>query len=203
SAGTIKTMIESLPALGAVRRDGRVVPVPAFHTTLDVPFADRTRRCVTIPWGDVSTAFHTTGIPNVRTFTTVPAKAIRGLKVVGPLLPLAGLRPVKRALQRWVERRVAGPDEATRARARAQLWGRVTAAGGAEGTVRAEVPEGYTLTAVAAVECAIRVLDGHVAPGAWTPARAFGAGFLATLPGTSVGEVSLDVTSSSRRSPSS
>jgi short subunit dehydrogenase-like uncharacterized protein len=203
SAGTIKTMIESLPGLGAVRRDGRIVPVPAGHATLDVPFSDRTRRCVTIPWGDVATAFHTTGIPNIRTFAPVPARLLRGLKVLGPLLPLAGLRPVKRVLQRWVERTVAGPDERTRASARAHLWGRVRDASGGEATARAETPEGYTLTAAAAVECVLRVLDRRVEPGAWTPAAAFGAGFLASLPGTSVSEVERGVTSSCRRSPSS
>ncbi len=203
SAGTVKTMIESLPALGAVRRDGRVVTVPAGYATLDVPFADRTRRCVTIPWGDVATAYHTTGIPNIRTFAPLPARLVRLLKIIRPLLPLAGLRPVKSALQRRVERRVSGPDERTRASARAHLWGRVTAANGAEGTARAETPEGYTLTALAAVECVQRVLDGRLESGAWTPARAFGAGFLATLPGTSVSEVALGVTPSCRRSPSS
>lgn len=203
SAGTVKTMIESLPALGAVRRDGRIVPVPPGHATLDVPFGDRTRRCVTIPWGDVSTAFHTTGIPNIRTFAPIPERALRTLKMLRPLLPLTGIGAVKRALQRWVERSVTGPDERARAGARAQVWGSVRDARGGEGVARAETPEGYTLTAVAAVECAARVLDGRVEPGAWTPARAFGAGFLASLPGTSVGEVELGVTSSSRRSPSS
>jgi short subunit dehydrogenase-like uncharacterized protein len=46
-----------------------------------------------------------------------------------------------------------------------------------------EVPDGYSLTADSAVECALRVLGGKVAPGAWTPSLAFGASFVATLSG--------------------
>jgi short subunit dehydrogenase-like uncharacterized protein len=52
-----------------------------------------------------------------------------------------------------------------------------------------ETPEGYAFTALAAVECAMRVLDGAVQPGAWTPARAFGAELAFALPGVSGGEV--------------
>lgn len=46
------------------------------------------------------------------------------------------------------------------------------------------------MTAVAAVTCIEKVLAGAVAPGAWTPSRAFGADFVAGLPGVVVGPLS-------------
>jgi hypothetical protein len=49
-----------------------------------------------------------------------------------------------------------------------------------------QTPEGYSLTAEAALECARRVLAGDVAPGAWTPSLAFGPDFAGTLPGVRV-----------------
>jgi saccharopine dehydrogenase (NAD+, L-lysine-forming) len=52
-----------------------------------------------------------------------------------------------------------------------------------------ETPEAYAFTAESAVAAAARVVAGEVQPGAWTPAQALGAGFVATLPGVVVGEL--------------
>jgi short subunit dehydrogenase-like uncharacterized protein len=46
-----------------------------------------------------------------------------------------------------------------------------------------ETPEGYALTALTAVTCAEQILAAKVKPGAWTPAQAFGARFIETIPG--------------------
>jgi short subunit dehydrogenase-like uncharacterized protein len=43
-------------------------------------------------------------------------------------------------------------------------------------------PEGYTLTASAAVSCVERVLAGESSPGTLTPSMAFGSEFVTTLP---------------------
>jgi short subunit dehydrogenase-like uncharacterized protein len=45
------------------------------------------------------------------------------------------------------------------------------------------VPEGYSFTALAAVECARRALAGELRPGAWTPSGAFGRAALDAIPG--------------------
>ena len=74
----------------------------------------------TIPWGDVATAFHTTGIANISTFTSVPS-AMRFAKFAFPLLATA---PAQKFLKKWIEKNVHGPDEAHRARARMYLVGK-------------------------------------------------------------------------------
>jgi len=194
SRGTLKTVIEGLPHLGAVRRDRRIVAVPAAWDEKTIPFSCGPRRAVTIPWGDVSTAYHTTGIPNVRVYAAMPPRQIAWLRRLRPVAPWLGTRPLKRMLQDLVAARVTGPDRATRERARMCLWGRAAAApppagDGAEVTLTLDTPEGYSFTAVAAVECVRRVLAGAVEPGAWTPSRAFGAGFVESLPGVVVGRL--------------
>src|SRR5262245_22595391 len=57
SRGTLKTVIESLPATGALRRNGRIVPVPVAADVRRIDFSDRPRWTMTIPWGDVATAY--------------------------------------------------------------------------------------------------------------------------------------------------
>lgn len=191
SRGTMKTMIESLPAAGAVRRGGRIVPVPVAWDAREIDFGGRLgkRWAMTIPWGDVSTAWHSTGIPDIRVYTGTPRSGVRRLRFLAPFLPLAGWKPLKRYLQSRVDRRAPGPSEEVRRTARTYLWGEATNAAGARVTARLETPEAYHLTAVSAVECARRAAAGEVEPGAWTPSKAFGARFVDSLPGVVAGAV--------------
>ena len=145
------TMIESLPHAGAVRVGGKIVPVPLAAETLELELPAGRRTVMSIPWGDVSTAFHTTGIPNVRVFSGVSPSRLRFLRRWRFLLPLAGLGPVKRALQRRVRRTVTGPDAAARRDGRVQIWGRARNAAGRSVTATFSTPEGYALTAITAV----------------------------------------------------
>jgi short subunit dehydrogenase-like uncharacterized protein len=191
SRGTLKTMIESLPAAGAVRRGGRIVPVPVAFDAREIDFGGALGRrwTMTIPWGDVSTAFHSTGIPDIRVYTGTPPATIRRMKLFAPLLPLAGLKPVKRFLEKRMDRGAPGPTPEVRATARVYLWGEAKDAKGGAVTATLETPEGYRFTATSAVECARRAAGGQVEPGAWTPSKAFGAGFVDGLPGVVAGPV--------------
>lgn len=191
SRGTLKTMIESLPHAGAIRRNGKIIPVPVAWDAREIDFGPGVvkRWTMTIPWGDVSTAYHSTGIPNIRVYSGAPPSQIRRMKRWAPLLPLAGWKPIKRFAQRWVERKVTGPSPEAREKGRVHLWGEVKDAAGRTATATLETPEGYRFTAVSAVASVERVLQGTVPAGAWTPSRAFGADFVDGLPGVAVGEI--------------
>jgi len=186
SAGTARTMIEGLPKGSVARVDGKLVGVPVAWKTRTVPFPDHPRFAVTIPWGDLSTAYRSTGIPNIETYVAMPPAHVSALRWGRTLLPLAGLAPVQALLTAWAKRGIAGPTPEERARERSLLWGRVEDGEGraAEGTV--ETLEGYTLTAETACLAAERVLRGSVAAGALTPSRAFGKGFLEAVRETRV-----------------
>jgi len=187
SPGTLKTSIEAIPKGGLVRRGGKLVKVPAAFEVRTVPFADRPRTAMSIPWGDVSTAFRSTGIPDITVFMAARPALIRSARLSRFTAPLLGLAPVQAFLKKRIERSVQGPSAEERARGSVQLWGR--ASDGAQSVAMTmQVPEGYAFTAEAALACALRVLAGKVAPGAWTPSLAFGADFAASLPGVRVGE---------------
>lgn len=187
SPGTLKTSIEALPRGGLVRRGGKLVRVRPAAEVREIPFADKRRLAMSIPWGDVASAYRSTQIPDITVFMAAKPRVIRAARLTRLTGPLLGLPFVQQFLKAGVERNVRGPDREERARGAVQLWGRAS-----DGTRSSEltmtVPEGYTLTTDAALECARRVLAGAVAPGAWTPAQAFGADFAATLPGVRVGE---------------
>ena len=185
SRGTATTMAENAGKGGAVRRGGRIVGVPSGWRARAIDFGDGRgpRLAVTIPWGDVSTAFHSTGIPDVEVYTAmVPAqrRALVASRYLGWLLSSGFVR--ERVLRR-IRAGAAGPDDARRAGGRSWLWGEATDAAGRTATSRLACPEGYTLTAMTAVECARRVLAGDVRPGFQTPSRAFGADFILTFDG--------------------
>ena len=65
SRGTARTSVERLGQGGCVRRDGELVQVPLAWKTREIPFAHARRNAVTIPWGDVYTAWVSTGIPDI------------------------------------------------------------------------------------------------------------------------------------------
>jgi saccharopine dehydrogenase (NAD+, L-lysine-forming) len=185
SRGTARTVLEGVGEGkgGAVRRDGRIVRVPLGWRTRRVAFRDRERETVSIPWGDVATAFHSTGIPNIVVYTAMSQRQVSALKVARFLTPLVRLAMVKRALARRIDRSVPGPDEEARRTGQTQLWGRVTDTIGrsVEGTL--VTPEAYRLTAETAVESARRVSAGAVQPGFRTPSIAFGAHYIAQFEG--------------------
>jgi short subunit dehydrogenase-like uncharacterized protein len=181
SRGTLKTMLESIGEGGAIRRDGRIVRVPPAYEAREIPFSSGPRMAMTIPWGDVSTAFHTTGIPDIRVYTAASPKSIARMRRVRPFFPLLGITPIKRLLQSIANRR-SGPDAEQRASGRTYLWGRVANREN-EVTMTMTTPEGYAFTVLSAVTAVERLLTSPKRPGSFTPAKFYGAEFVTTIPG--------------------
>ncbi len=186
SHGTATTMVESLHLGGRVRRGGRIVSITpgSLGRTIDFGFG-RPLRTMAIPWGDVSTAYHSTGIPDIEVYVPVPSGARLGARALGVLSPLVGSSPVQKLLKRAVDARPAGPTDEQRAKGVSSLWGEVRNARGEVRVSRLRTPEGYTLTADASLTILRKVLDGDVTPGFQTPSRAYGADLVLSLPGVS------------------
>ncbi len=184
SHGTAATVIEGLGQGGAIRREGRIRRVPTAWRTRTVEFADKARLCVTIPWGDVSTAFHSTGIPDITTYMATSAAGLRTMRMMRMVEGVLRLPTVKRFMLARLKNRAAGPDADALARTRSQVWGEAKDASGAVVRSRLTAPNGYTLTAIASVRAAERMLAGGVAAGFMTPSKAFGADFVLEIPGT-------------------
>ncbi|MGO1049176.1 saccharopine dehydrogenase family protein [Crossiella sp. CA198] len=187
SAGTLRTAVESLGQGGRARIDGKIREVSPGWRVRSVDFPGKRREVISIPWGDVSTAYRSTGIPNIVVYAAlgVPAPLFRAQRYVQPLLRTDLVRKGLTALAN----RVSGPDEAARAGARSEVWGQVRDADGRTVSRTLIAPEGYELTADAVVRAVQRVRSGEVPGGAHTPSSALGASFVRSLTGVEVQDV--------------
>ncbi|HKR63640.1 MAG TPA: saccharopine dehydrogenase NADP-binding domain-containing protein [Thermoanaerobaculia bacterium] len=182
SRGTLKTMIEGAGWGSAIRRDGKIARVPHLGDVREIRFSSGPRMAMTIPWGDVATAFRTTGIPNIRVYSGQSRKALRQTRMMRPLLPLMRIAPLRRLALKFADR-TSGPSADRRARSRVELWGRVANRAGREVAMTMTVAEGYDFTVMSALEAVKEVLR-DAKPGALTPALAFGSGFVTRFRGT-------------------
>jgi short subunit dehydrogenase-like uncharacterized protein len=184
SPGTMKTMIESLPKGGKARIDGRIQRVPVAWKSMEVPFRTGKRWCVTIPWGDVASAYYTTGIPNIEVYTAVPLARIKQMQRTRWLMPLTALAPVQAFLKKRVERNIRGPDAQSLAESHSSLWARASDAEGQSVEATLEAPGGYPLTVLTTLATVEKLKNGFAPKGYSTPARAFGKEFILSIPGT-------------------
>ncbi|RMD75486.1 MAG: hypothetical protein D6818_01595 [Bacteroidetes bacterium] len=185
SHGTATTMVQGLGEDSLVRENGQLRRVPLGHKTLQVPFRpDRSYLAMTIPWGDIATAWYSTGIPNIETYMAVPPAQYRYVRLMRWFGWLLRQRWVKRLLQRQIDAKLVGPSDEERARGRSYVWGRVRNAAGDECAARLETLEGYTLTAISSILIAQKVLAGNFKPGFQTPAMAYGPDLILEIPDT-------------------
>ncbi|MBP6002298.1 MAG: saccharopine dehydrogenase NADP-binding domain-containing protein [Pyrinomonadaceae bacterium] len=182
SHGTQATMTMNVGKGGAIRKDGKITPVPAAWKTREIDFGETTKTGVTIPWGDVSTAFYSTGIPNIEVFTVVPPDAVRLMKMSRYIGWLLATKTAQKYLQKNIP--PGGPSDAERAKGKTLLWGEASDLSGNRVESRLQGPEGYTVTAIAALNIAEKILAGNFIPGYQTPAKAYGADLILEIEGT-------------------
>lgn len=183
SPGTTKTMIEGMSQGTRVRRDGRIIELADPLPPVKIPFASGEKLCVAISWGDVSTAFHSTGIPNIEIYLGVPEDQIKRMQPSRPMRWVLGLGFVQSIMKSQVTKRIKGPNEAERKADEMQLWGEVADPSGRKATIRMRTPEGYDFTVDSSLAAVAKVLEGNLPPGALTPSKAFGADFVKSLTG--------------------
>ncbi len=182
SGGTMKGMVEALASPGWERQAGRLVEVPLGSVRRRVDFSDGERELVSVPWGDVTTAWHSTGVPNVRTFTRVTPLQGALLRVARTAARSAALRTLARAIVGGL----AGPGYRELADGGVRCWAEARNDSGRAAAGELAGPNGYALTADAAV-AAVRTLlaPGYDGPdaGTLTPSLAFGPEFVDGLDG--------------------
>lgn len=182
SPGTAKTAIEGLAAGGKVRINSEIKSVPLAWKTRLIDFGRGEKLATTIPWGDVCTAFYTTGIPNIEVYIPMPSKQLSLLKKVNYIRWLLGFRWIQNILKSKAAEQ-NGPDTKQLKNQSTYIWGEVKNAKGDSQTARIVTMNGYALTVIASVTIAEHLLKNQVKGGYKTPSQLMGADFITKLPG--------------------
>jgi short subunit dehydrogenase-like uncharacterized protein len=184
SRGSIRTLLGMVRGQVAICRNGKVtaVPIGRLERSFDYGGGDRWSTCVN--WPDTFTATLSTGIPNVEVYIEADLLARSVYQIGGFFAAPLQLGAVQTLLNSGLG---IGPS--------APLGGRdassaqVVVAEAEDNwrqcaRVRLTTVDGYSFTALAAVEILSRVLAGEFHPGFQTPSRIYGADLVLTLAGT-------------------
>lgn len=183
SRGTARSGIENNERQGRIRRDGKIIGVPNVWDSKNIDFGRGPTRVISVGWGDVSTAYHSTGIPNVTVymgFPTIMIQLMRTTRYVGFLL---STRTAKDILKWLIGKFIApGPSRKQNEDGFSLMIAEVT---DGKRTVRAKLrtPEAYHLTAMTAVEIMKRVLSSVYKTGFQTPSQVYGTDFILQFAG--------------------
>jgi short subunit dehydrogenase-like uncharacterized protein len=175
SRGTSKSMTEGLGDGGLIRKDGKLTYCALGSKVLEIDFGPFKTKALCIPWGDISTAWRSTGIPNIEVYTGATDNMIANARRSNYLNWLLRMRWVKNFMLKQIDKKPAGPSEEKRESGRSFLWGKVWDTSGKECVSRLETLSGYSLSAKTAVLIAEKILAGNVKAGYQTPAMAYGA----------------------------
>jgi len=182
SHGTARSTIEGLAGGGRIRSAGRLVPVAHAFRVRDIDYGDGPKSSATIPWGDVSTAYFTTGIPNIECYVPMSPRRIAAVRRLNRILPVLRIGAVQSFLKSRVSRSGAGPGPAERERTGTLVWGEAQAPSGELRTLRIAMGNIYDVTVHAALDVLARVLQ-QPQPGYRTPSQVVGSRFVEELPG--------------------
>jgi short subunit dehydrogenase-like uncharacterized protein len=183
SPGTAKTAAESFGDGGCIRRDGELKTVPLAWQARSVPFAHGERMAVSIPWGDVYTAFVSTGVPNIEVYMSMPPSMIRRMRRLRWIRPVLRTGLVKSMIRAYIERSVAGPSARRRSDTHSELWGEASTEDGRAVSATMSTPNGYDLTVSAALGIAGFLLENPMEGGFYTPSLLMGSDYAESLPG--------------------
>lgn len=188
SHGTAATAISQLGKQGKIRSEGEITDVRIAHKSKTIQFGPIKRTVATIPWGDISTAYTSTGIPNIEVYTSMPVSAIRMMKFQVLFNPLLRLNIVKRMAKRYVDRKITGPSPSQNEAGSGFVLGTVNN-GKSSVTALLSCPELYYLTALTSVNIIQKIFDNNLKPGYQTPAGCYGWALIEEIEGCELTQI--------------
>lgn len=184
SPGSTKTMIEGFPTGPLARRAGKLVKINARELRRQQRFLDGEYPILPVAIGDLVTAFRTTGIANVTTYTAFNERSANFYTWMEPVLRrFFGLELIRRMATSRVKNNPSLTEEHLRGRMPSQVWVSVWNEQGDQHQAWLETIDSYLFTAEAALLC-VEALFAENHMGVLTPAQAFGADFVLKIPGT-------------------
>lgn len=182
SRGTAKTMVENIDKGQFYRSEGKLIKRAQGKRTEKINYGPFEQLSAAISWGDICTAFYSTGIPNIEVLTGSSEDQVKKMKWMNRLKPILSWRWVKNFLQKQIDKKPAGPSEERRKKGEMYLYGKISD-GSSSKEMRINTPNGYTLTATAAVLIAKKIMEGDFKAGYQTPSTAYGKDLIFEIEG--------------------
>jgi short subunit dehydrogenase-like uncharacterized protein len=184
SQGTLRTAIRQVSKPVLCRRAGAIVALDD-RSPRWIDFGSGDEPCVPVSWGDVATAFHSTGVGNITVYFR-RTKLLRSADILGKLFgPLLRSRIGQRGLAAIVRSLPEGPSQSERIGHRGTIWAAAIDCSGRSFKASLSTPDAYDFAANSALEISSRISSLPTAVGLVTPSQAFGADFVLSLPGCS------------------
>jgi short subunit dehydrogenase-like uncharacterized protein len=186
SPGTLKTMMEHLPKGIFFRKNGKLLTAKVGKNLRNITFLDKERLVMQITWGDLATAYYSTGIPNIKTYMALPKGLILQFYRYGKMIQkLLSFSFIKKGVQRIIGLTVQGPNKYVRYNKFSYLWAEVENSRGKKANAWLKTLEAYRLTGISSIKAIERVFNQDII-GALTPAQAFGSKFILEFPETEI-----------------
>jgi short subunit dehydrogenase-like uncharacterized protein len=196
SQGTLRTAIRQVSKPVLCRRTGVIVALKD-RSPRWIDFGSGNEPCVPVSWGDVATAFHSTGVGNITAYFR-RTKLFRSADILGKLFgPLLRSRIGQRGLAAIVCTLPEGPSQAERNAHRSTIWAEAVDSSGKSFKAILSTPDAYDFAASSALEISSRIVSLPGPLGLVTPSQAFGTDFVLSLPGCSRQDISSSQTDSS------
>lgn len=184
SRGTALTMTQGIGQGGAIRKDAKITPVPHVYASRRLNLDGKEKNFVSIPWGDVSTAYRSTGIPNIMVYTAMHPGQVKKMKMAQKWSWFFNLGFVQNYLQKKVKKTVTGPSEKMREESNCYLWGEVKNAKGESKSAKLTTPEGYKLTSITSLMIIEKMSQTLPNLGYQTPSMVYGSDLILEVENT-------------------
>jgi short subunit dehydrogenase-like uncharacterized protein len=183
SHGTATTVASRLGEKAVYRKNGKLTPIALGKKGIWVDFGEKKLFVMSIPWGDISTAFVSTGIPNIESYMAVKPFIFHLLKFQF-MVNWALRTPLLRSLiQKNIDAKPAGQNKMERDQGYTLVWAQIMDIEGKIDTLKIRTPNAYSLTATATLRIAEKILNGDFKAGYQTPAKAYGENLIFEIEG--------------------
>lgn len=174
--GTANSMVQMIPYGNRIRKNGKILSPGKRVEHRWIDFGQGPVLATQLPWGDVFTAYYSTGIPNITDYAAMEESQRKQWILSQYIRPLFKIP----AMRNFIRRRLkSGPTAEELAATRTHVWGEVTDDHGNRAVSRLHGPDaGVIWTSEIALAVVQKVLAGELKAGFQTPAKMYGADFV-------------------------
>lgn len=171
--GTAKTSVELIPYGNRIRENGKLVKPPKGIKTKMIDYGNGMQKSTRLTWGDVFTAYHSTGIPNIEVYAAFPDNINKQLSFIEKYRSILSIPFILKILKKNVK---GGSTEEERNNTSMSVWGELSDSNGNVVQARLHGPEaGVIWTSYCALAIVKKILSGKIKTGYQTPAKAYGS----------------------------